>query len=89
MINDIEKIIIKIDDIRDNIYDYNLKDMFSNIDSLILKLSNCGSLKIIPKDKTSDFNAILDNINISLRNSDYQLLSDILKFQLKVFLENI
>ena len=41
MNNDVEKINNRIENIRDNIYDYNLKAMFSNIDSLILEISNC------------------------------------------------
>ena len=43
----------------------------------------------MPKEKINGFNTILENINISIQNKDYQLVSDILKFQLKDFIENI
>lgn len=89
MNNCVEKINNKIEDIRDNIYDYNLNAMFNNIDSLILEISNCVNLEEMPKDKINVFNTILENINISIQNKDYQLVSDILKFQLKDFIENI
>lgn len=89
MHNGVEKINNRIEDIRNHIYDYNLKVMFSNIDSLILGISNCINVEEISKDKINVFNTILENINMSIENNDYQLLSDILKFQLKDFLENI
>ncbi len=89
MHNDMDKVNNIIENIRDNIYDYNLKDMFSNIDSLIFEISSCVNLEEMPKDKINVFNTILENINISIKNKDYQLLSDILKFQLKDFVENI
>lgn len=89
MNNCMDKIKNRIENIRDNIYDYNLKTMFSNVDSLILEISNCINLKEMPKDKVNILNTILQNINISIQNKDYQLVSDILKFQLKDFIENI
>lgn len=89
MHNDMEKLNSIIEDTRENIYDYNLKAMFCNIDSLILEMSNSIKLEEIPKDKINIFNNILENINISIRNKDYQLLSDILQFQLKKFVGNI
>ncbi|WP_010237121.1 hypothetical protein [Clostridium arbusti] len=89
MNNCMDKIKNRIENIRDNIYDYNLKIMFSNVDSLILEISNCINLKEMPKDKVNILNTILQNINISIQNKDYQLVSDILKFQLKDFIENI
>ena len=87
--NDIEKINNIIENVRDNIYDYNLKNMFSNVDLLILKISDCINLEKISQDQISVFNTILENINICIQNKDYQLLADILKFRLKDFLENI
>lgn len=89
MDSSVEKINRKIEDIRSDIYDYNLKDMFNNIDSLVIEISDCVNLKEMPKDKINIFNTILENINISIQNKDYQLVSDILKFQLNSFIENI
>jgi len=89
MRNDVEKINNIIEDIRNSIFDYKLKSMFSDIDLLILEISNSVNLEKMPKDKINIFNTILENVNISIRNKDYQLVSDILKFQLKDFIENI
>ena len=89
MHNDINRISNKIENIRDSIYDYNLKAMFNNIDSLIIEISNYVNIEEMPKDKINVFNTILENINISIQNKDYLLVSDILKFQLKDFIENI
>ena len=89
MRNDVEKINNIIEDIRNSIFDYKLKAMFSDIDLLILEISNSVNLEKMPKDKINIFNAILENVNISIRNKDYQLVADILKFQLKDFIENI
>ena len=89
MHNDINRISNKIENIRDSIYDYNLKAMFNNIDSLIIEISNYVNIEEMPKEKNNVFNTILENINISIQNKDYLLVSDILKFQLKDFIENI
>ena len=89
MHNNVEKINNRIEEIRDHIYEYNLKAMFSNIDSLIIEISNCVNFEEISKDKINVFNTILENINISIQNNDYQLLSDVLEFQLKDFIENM
>ena len=89
MNNYVEKISNKIEQISDNIYDYNIKVMFNNIDSLILEISNCINLEGISEGKINVFNTILENINISIRNKDYQLISDILNFQLKDFMKNV
>lgn len=89
MYNGIDKVCNMIDKIRDNIFDYNLNEVFINVDSLILELSKYESLELIPKEKISGFNTILGNINLSIQNKDYLLLSDVLKFQLKDFIENI
>lgn len=89
MHNDIDKINNIIGDIRDYISEYNLKAMFTNIDSLILEISDRIDLDGISKEKIGILNTILQNINTSIQNKDYQLTSDILKFQLKDFLDNI
>ncbi|MBP2033809.1 hypothetical protein J2Z42_002516 [Clostridium algifaecis] len=89
MDNHTDKINNRIENIRNNIYDYNLKEMFSDIDALILEISNCINLEKISEDKVNVFNVILGNINTAVQNKDYQLVSDILKFQLKDFMENI
>ena len=89
MHNSVDKVYNMIDKIRNNIFDYNIKEVFNNIDFLIHEISNYVNLEIIPEDKINVFNTILQNINLSIQNKDYLLLSDILKFQLKDFVENI
>ncbi|EHJ01505.1 hypothetical protein CDLVIII_5014 [Clostridium sp. DL-VIII] len=89
MMNYSQNVYYKINIIKENIYEYNLQEVFNNIDSLIPELSNYIMSKELAEVDTKIFNDILLNITIAMENKDYQLLADILNFQLESFLENI
>ncbi len=89
MHNGIEKICDKIDKIRNSIYDYDLKNVFTGLDDLILHILDYLNSEKLNEEKNIVFNAILENINSSIYNKDYMLLSDILKFQLRDYLEKL
>ena len=81
---DFENIINKI---RTEIYEYNinyvLKETIKLIEGMYELLNDCDSGCV---DK---FNNILKNISISMKNEDYQLLGDILKFELQPFINKM
>lgn len=71
-----------IKSIREKIYEYNIKNALNDtvllIESLNLQLSDNNRLK---------YNEIVKYIVLSMENKDYELLSDILKFELEPFLD--
>lgn len=62
------------------------KDVFSGRGEecipLVLKVAETAEKMILPEDR-SNFNEVLNLINISLMNKDYLLLADVLKFEIK------
>ena len=89
MYNNLENIYNMIEKIRDNILVYDLNEVFINVDSLIQEISNSTSLESMPEEKIKVFNTILENLMVAMKNQDYLLLADVLKYQLKDFIENI
>lgn len=84
-----DKIIIVINNIRNNILEYNLNLVFIEVNGLITELLTYAQSERIPQEKVNDFNTILMELVTSFENKDYLLLSDILKYKLIMFLENI
>lgn len=89
MCSSIEKINSSIEKIESNIYDYDLNAVFTNLNNLIFEISDYVNLKKLTDEDNFGFNTVLKTINNSIHNKDYILLSDVLKFQLKNYLEKI
>ena len=85
----INKIINLVNVIQNHIFEYHLNSVFGCMNDLIGELIKLTESETISKDKIYIFNEILEEIITSFEDKDYLLLSDILKFKLERFLENI
>ncbi|AWI03677.1 hypothetical protein [Clostridium drakei] len=74
-------------EIQNEIFEYDIKNAFENINSLINSLSN--ALTSIPQEYAVNMNEIFNYMNISLENKDYLIYSDILKYELEPLIHKI
>jgi hypothetical protein len=77
---------MEIDEINQDIYDYKISIFTDRIIRLLENISQC--IQTGGDEVKQNFNSILNYINISLENKDYLVLADILKYELKKFIED-
>lgn len=73
-------IIELIDIIQENIFKYNINNIFENISLLVENIVSYIDVFAVEEIK---LNKILNWVNISLLNKDYLLLADILEYEFK------
>ncbi|PRR82843.1 hypothetical protein [Clostridium vincentii] len=74
-----------IEEIRNLIFDFDIKIAMNKVSKLIEDLILISSN--LSQPKTNKFMSIITLMNIALGNKDYLLYSDILKYELRPFLE--
>jgi hypothetical protein len=76
-----------INKIQNNIIDYDIRDLYSNINDLTKKLISC--LNERNKEEIEYINEILKVLFTSMENRDYLFLNDILSFELLPYLKKV
>lgn len=81
------EVLLIIDEIQDNIFEYDIKLAMFNISELIEKLVYITDK--LDEVYIKDLNLIFNIMNTAINNKDYLLYSDILEFKLKPFMANV